>query len=138
MSFLGSVRETENTQYPNTVGDFEYVRATGVYASRDEQNLPTSLLLGASGACVWNHHAKTMNTRWKCEILLYDINNTNLLSVYETSSGVGTNVLSDSKLILSSSVPSNTVIVGNVQLDTTGTGFDSVTSIRSILGGTSD
>jgi hypothetical protein len=39
MSFLGSVRETENTQYPNTVGDFEYVRATGVYASRDEQNL---------------------------------------------------------------------------------------------------
>jgi hypothetical protein len=32
MSFLGSVRETENTQYPNTVGDFEYVRATGVYA----------------------------------------------------------------------------------------------------------
>jgi hypothetical protein len=68
--------------------------------------------------------------------LLYDINNTNLLSVYETSSGVGTNVLSDSKLILSSSVPSNTVIVGNVQLDTTGTGFDSVTSIRSILGGT--
>jgi hypothetical protein len=70
------------------------------------------------------------------KFLLYDINNTNLLSVYETSSGVGTNVLSDSKLILSSSVPSNTVIVGNVQLDTTGTGFDSVTSIRSILGGT--
>jgi hypothetical protein len=57
MSFLGSVRETENTQYPNTVGDFEYVRAT-VCTSRDEQNLPTSLLLGASGACVWNH-AKT-------------------------------------------------------------------------------
>jgi hypothetical protein len=137
MSFLGSVRETENTQYPNTVGDFEYVRATGVYASRDEQNLPTSLLLGASGSVrLESREDLTMTLGENAKFLLYDINNTNLLSVYETSSGVGTNVLSDSKLILSSSVPSNTVIVGNVQLDTTGTGFDSVTSIRSILGGT--
>jgi hypothetical protein len=126
---LGSVRETENTQYPNTVGDFEYVRATGVYASRDEQNLPTSLLLGASGS-VWNHAKTDYETRWNA-ILLYDINNTNLLSVYETSSGVGTNVLSDSKLILSSSVPSNTVIVGNVQLDTDGVRLGHLNKIDS-------
>jgi hypothetical protein len=136
MSFLNTVRESENTPYPDGVDTFGYVRSRGIYAGRDETNQPVSLLIGASKSieleCREDLNVKLGNDS---QLLLYDISDNNFLKIGRSNTNDAV-ISAASKLILSTDTGENTVQVGDVQLSTVGTGVDSVTSIRSILGGT--